>query len=124
MRNHRRLKQSIKESRIIAKSTIDSLYTSWRNSSRGKEWKANFLEQCGFHCPECNQFLTDQNCTIDHKLPRSKYPWLSWNEANLWLLCRSCNIKKSDQDWAIYIEAVKISRGQAAYERVTKYKPL
>ncbi|MBE9180691.1 HNH endonuclease [Oculatella sp. LEGE 06141] len=40
--------------------------------------------------------------TIDHKLPRSQYPWLSMNLQNFWVICRACNQEKGEKHWFEY----------------------
>jgi hypothetical protein len=54
-------------------------------------------------CPACLQKYTSQNWkTIDHKLPRSHYPWLSMEFDNFWVICKDCNAEKSDMNWFEY----------------------
>ncbi|MGI0495329.1 HNH endonuclease [Alkalinema pantanalense CENA528] len=40
--------------------------------------------------------------TMDHKLPRSQYPWLSMDFRNLWVICRNCNQEKGEMHWFEY----------------------
>lgn len=35
-------------------------------------------------------------CTVDHFLPKSKYPELTYNSNNLYICCNKCNQNKSD----------------------------
>jgi|SRR6476646_2732734 len=123
LREHGTFKQACKDSHLAARDTVWQLYSNWRDSEQGKQWKASFLKECGYHCPECNIWLTEYNSTIDHKLPRRKYPWLGWDVSNLWVLCKSCNKAKSDKNWSEYIKAVRLYRGEAAYKRISKYPP-
>lgn len=65
-----------------------------------KQWvKAN----SNYKCPVCNRPYINQNGkTIDHKLPRSQYPWLSMIFENLWVICKSCNQEKAEKHWYEY----------------------
>jgi HNH endonuclease len=57
----------------------------------------------GLKCPICTERYQGSNYkTVDHKLPRSHYPWLSMEFDNLWVICRECNIEKSDLNWFEY----------------------
>lgn len=54
-------------------------------------------------CPVCGRNYSQTNWkTIDHKLPRSQYPWLSMEFKNLWVICRDCNEEKAEMHWYEY----------------------
>jgi HNH endonuclease len=54
-------------------------------------------------CPACGApFLRRGGKTIDHKLPRAQYPWLSMDLANFWVICRTCNQEKAEKHWYEY----------------------
>lgn len=56
-----------------------------------------------WNCPICNaKFAECGGRTIDHKLPRSQYPWLSLDLRNLWVICRDCNQEKGEKHWFEY----------------------
>ncbi|GAB4132007.1 MAG: hypothetical protein Fur0046_01400 [Cyanobacteria bacterium J069] len=56
-----------------------------------------------FHCPICGvRFSECGGRTIDHKLPRSQYPWLSMNFDNFWVICKACNDEKGEMHWFEY----------------------
>lgn len=56
-----------------------------------------------WHCPICDtRFSECGGRTIDHKLPRSQYPWLSMSFQNLWVICRDCNQEKGEMHWFEY----------------------
>lgn len=60
-------------------------------------------ENSEFYCPICDRkFSTRGGKTIDHKLPRAQYPWLSLDFRNLWVICQRCNQEKSDMHWYEY----------------------
>jgi len=55
------------------------------------------------HCPICGDKFSEFNGrTIDHKLPRSQYPWLSMDFRNFWVICRDCNKEKGEMHWYEY----------------------
>lgn len=60
--------------------------------------KIHRLYKCG--CMRCN--IEDVETHIDHILPRSKYPTLSFDIHNLQILCRKCNMEKSNIDFTDY----------------------
>lgn len=69
-------------------------------TQKSKEWvNAN----SGRYCPACGEmYLKRQGKTIDHKLPRSQFPWFSLNLENFWVICRSCNEEKAEMHWYEY----------------------
>jgi 5-methylcytosine-specific restriction endonuclease McrA len=55
------------------------------------------------YCPICDEKYSAENCrTIDHKLPRSQYPWLSLDFHNFWVICLKCNQEKGEMNWYEY----------------------
>ena len=69
-------------------------------TEKSKKW---VRDNSDLTCPICSQRFTDAGGpTIDHKLPRAQYPWLSLDFRNLWVICRSCNQEKADQHWYEY----------------------
>lgn len=62
------------------------------------EWaviRRQVIEEEGRICAECGKRIkNDFDITVDHKLPRSKYPALALDRENLRVLCRTCNSKK------------------------------
>ena len=60
-------------------------------------------EHSDWYCPICSEQYRDRGGrTIDHKLPRSQYPWLSLEWSNLWVICRACNREKGEKHWYEY----------------------
>ena len=58
------------------------------------------IKQKGRVCAECgHRILKNNDITVDHIKPRSKYPELSLKIENLRVLCRSCNAKKGAQEF-------------------------
>ncbi|MEQ9356589.1 HNH endonuclease [Coleofasciculus chthonoplastes] len=69
-------------------------------TQESKDWVKNNSD---WHCPICgSRFANVGGRTIDHKLPRSQYPWLSLDFRNLWVICRSCNREKGEMHWYEY----------------------
>ncbi|MBD3880578.1 HNH endonuclease [Phormidium tenue FACHB-886] len=69
-------------------------------TQESKDWAR---ENSDSHCPICgDRFSACGGRTIDHKLPRSQYPWLSMNFNNLWVICRACNLEKGEKHWFEY----------------------
>lgn len=61
------------------------------------------LREYGKRCCMCGRTPDDGVAIqVDHIKPRSKYPDLQWNWDNLQVLCRDCNLGKSNyytDDW-------------------------
>ncbi|BAS57704.1 hypothetical protein NIES2135_29300 [Leptolyngbya boryana NIES-2135] len=54
-------------------------------------------------CPICDQkYSFKSGRTIDHKLPRAQYPWLSMDFRNFWVICQQCNREKAEMNWYEY----------------------
>ncbi|MGF1512156.1 MAG: HNH endonuclease [Elainellaceae cyanobacterium] len=84
-------------------------FEEWRyvngNSKFGStpESKRWVQENSEFHCPICGMRYGDRDGrTIDHKLPRAQYPWLSLDFKNLWVICKICNQEKGEMHWYEY----------------------
>lgn len=69
-------------------------------TQQSRDW---VYENSELYCPICDRkFNTRGGKTIDHKLPRAQYPWLSLDFRNLWVICQRCNQEKSDMHWYEY----------------------
>lgn len=69
-------------------------------TAESKNWVRNNSDN---YCPICEQKYSQNNWkTIDHKLPRAQYPWLSLDFKNLWVICRNCNQEKGEKHWYEY----------------------
>ncbi len=61
------------------------------------EWRllrAKIMQEHKNICVMCHTTLREADITVDHIMPRSKYPNLSLDAANMQILCRSCNSSK------------------------------
>lgn len=84
-------------------------YAHWRyvngvfengSTQESKNWVRDNSDEL---CPICNcSYSRDNHKTIDHKLPKSKYPWLSMEFKNMWVICNECNKEKGEMDWYDY----------------------
>lgn len=69
-------------------------------TQESKDWVKNNSDGI---CPICGENYYDRGGrTIDHKLPRSQYPWLSIDFDNLWVICQDCNKEKGEKHWYEY----------------------
>ncbi|WP_310481458.1 HNH endonuclease signature motif containing protein [Chamaesiphon sp. VAR_48_metabat_403] len=108
-------------------------YNAWRyingdyecgSTEVSKLWVKN---NSSLHCPVCRDKYASCNYkTIDHKLPRSHYPWLSMEFDNLWVICKDCNIEKSDLNWFEYEQYIcmNYSHRYATVEAARPWKML
>lgn len=84
-------------------------YERWRfingdsecgTTPESRKWVGDNAES---HCPVCGHDFRDRGGpSIDHKLPRAQYPWLSMDFRNLWVICRDCNREKAEKHWFEY----------------------
>jgi hypothetical protein len=85
-----------------------------------KDWVA---EHSDHFCPVCGeQYSGFKWKTIDHKLPRAQYPWLSMDFQNLWVICVTCNKEKGEMNWYEY-ERYIIAQNPAAYPVLKAQRP-
>lgn len=69
-------------------------------TQESKDW---VKDNSDWYCPICGEkYIEKGGKTIDHKLPRSQYPWLSMEFNNLWVICRVCNQEKGEMHWYEY----------------------
>ncbi len=66
------------------------------------EWNAlrdQIIDVQGRICRACRRKIRqDDDVTVDHIKPRSRFPQLALEPSNLQVLCRSCNSSKGDRD--------------------------
>ncbi len=86
-----------------------------------KDWVKDNSE---WYCPICGEKYSHRlGKTIDHKLPRSQYPWLSMDFNNLWVICQICNQEKSDMHWYEY-EHYMFTKHPELYLDVKAMRPI
>jgi 5-methylcytosine-specific restriction endonuclease McrA len=89
-------------------------------TAESKAWVESHSDR---HCPVCEGlFSRREGKTIDHKLPRSQYPWLSITFTNLWVICRECNIEKAEMHWYQYEHYIFVNHPDR-YENVRLARP-
>ena len=85
-----------------------------------KQW---VKDNSDWSCPVCGERFADrEGRTIDHKLPRAQYPWLSLDFRNLWVICRICNQEKGEMHWYEYERYILIHYPMR-YEEVAFARP-
>lgn len=85
-----------------------------------KKW---VKDNSDWNCPICEKkFSQVGGRTIDHKLARSQYPWLSMDFRNLWVICHSCNQEKGEMNWYEY-EHYMLVNHPARYENIQVFRP-
>ncbi len=101
----------------------------WRyvngNSECGttQESKIWAKENSDWNCPVCGARFADVGGrTIDHKLPRAQYPWLSLDFKNLWVICKHCNHEKEEMHWYEY-ERYILKHYPERYSDIQLYRP-
>lgn len=89
-------------------------------TQESKQW---VRDNSDWHCPVCDRRFADVGGrTIDHKLPRSQYPWLSLDFRNFWVICRDCNREKGEKHWYEY-EHYIFTRHNKRYESIQLFRP-
>ena len=86
-----------------------------------RDWVADHSD---WYCPIClEKFAQRGGRTIDHKLPRAQYPWLSLDFRNFWVICQICNEEKAEMHWYEY-EHYMITHHPQRYASVRDARPL
>ncbi|WP_068819301.1 HNH endonuclease [Phormidesmis priestleyi] len=89
-------------------------------TEESKEWVRDHSD---WDCPICDRKYSGKGCkTIDHKLPRSQYPWLSMEFKNLWVICQTCNREKGEMHWYEY-ERYVLAKYPDLYDAVKAARP-
>ncbi len=90
-------------------------------TAQSRDWVQDNSE---WHCPICGDRFQDRGGrTIDHKLPRSQYPWLSLEFSNLWVICQQCNQEKGEMHWYEY-EHYIFTHHRSRYKEVQFFRPI
>ena len=73
---------------------------SFYSSPEWAKLREQVIKEEGRVCAQCGRPIKDNNdVTVDHIRPRTKYPHLELSRENLRVLCRSCNSAKKDSEW-------------------------
>jgi 5-methylcytosine-specific restriction endonuclease McrA len=89
-------------------------------TQESKDWVESHSD---WHCPICaERYANRGGRTIDHKLPRSQYPWLSLEFKNLWVICQMCNKEKGEMHWYEY-EHYMFVHHRDIYASVQGFRP-
>jgi 5-methylcytosine-specific restriction endonuclease McrA len=90
-------------------------------TEESKIWVRNNSE---YHCPVCeSRYTYSSGRSIDHKLPRSQYPWLSMEFKNLWVICWDCNQEKGEMHWYQY-EHHMLTYHSNLYSNIVSERPI
>jgi 5-methylcytosine-specific restriction endonuclease McrA len=72
------------------------------------EWvklREQVIKEEGRVCAQCGRKIkNDNDVTVDHIRPRTKYPQLALSRENLRVLCRQCNSRKKDREWLTILQ--------------------
>jgi hypothetical protein len=66
----------------------------YKNKIVGSEIYDKIVSLSGGRCPLCNMTRAS---TLDHTLPKAKFPWLAVTPLNLVAACKDCNTGKNDK---------------------------
>jgi len=90
------------------------------STAESKHWVRENSER---HCPICGtKYGPGNGRSIDHKLPRAQYPWLSLDFRNLWVICHRCNQEKGERHWYEY-ERYMLTEHPDRYQDVVFARP-
>lgn len=105
-------------------------YACWRyidckfDNGTTQESKKWVRDNSDYRCPICDRLYSQAiTKTIDHKLPRSKYPWLSMEFKNMWVICNECNKEKGEMDWYEY-ELYIFNNHRKSYTNLMIFRPV
>jgi 5-methylcytosine-specific restriction endonuclease McrA len=89
-------------------------------TEESKQWVRDNSDR---NCPICDKRYSESGGrSIDHKLPRSQYPWLSLDFSNLWVICCNCNTEKGEMHWYEYEHYLLINHPEC-YENIKIFRP-
>ena len=65
-------------------------------STKDKKWQALRAKVFNLYGRQCMECRSAESLQIDHIKPKSRYPELAYNINNLQVLCKKCNMDKSN----------------------------
>lgn len=86
-----KLKNKLNNKNISEKRKFHPVYST----EKWKKLRYVTLRKFNFKCLACNS--TDKELHVDHIKPISIYPSLAFEENNLQVLCKDCNLSKSNK---------------------------
>lgn len=105
-------------------------YNKWRyvngdfGSGTTQESRNWVNDNSEWYCPICEErYSARGGKTIDHRLPRAQYPWLSMDFKNLWVICNTCNQEKGEMNWYEY-ELYMLTQHSDRYLNVRAMRPI
>jgi len=93
------------------KKIDDSTYRDFYDTLDWQWLKTKILRLYGTKCMKCS--ITNVEMHVDHIKPRSKHIELQLSPSNLQVLCRSCNLEKSnidENDYRTDVDKLKLSK--------------
>lgn len=96
--NGRRFKHRPKKKRTKRTRQKQRKQETFYNSKEWRELRYQALKLHGRRCLCCGQKAPNVQLHVDHIKPRSKFPELEFDINNLQILCKDCNLGKSNKD--------------------------
>lgn len=119
-RYHRLTQQDLEDYRKFDHWRYVNGDRKYGTTEASREWAR---ENSDRHCPVCGAKFSDRNGrSIDHKLPRAQYPWLSLDFRNLWVICHRCNQEKGERHWYEY-ERYILKNHPNRFEKIVFFRP-
>ena len=78
-------------------SSIRNYYSEYYSGQSLSYYRKYMEELVGKRCPICDCSFAYSQVTLDHILPKSKFPFLSITPINLVPTCYNCNMRKNDR---------------------------
>ena len=98
LKNSNRRPTSRKPAKTKKQKRRERRQETFYNSKEWRELRYEALKKHGRRCLCCGAMPPDVVLHVDHIKPRSKYPSLELDINNLQILCKDCNLGKSNKD--------------------------
>jgi len=96
-------------------------YEKWRfQENGGLKFVKDQLKKLDYKCSVCRVAIHEDNANLDHMNPKSKYLGDSLNLNNLLVMCRSCNVCKSNRDFQEWYSKLPKHWQHNLYEAILK----
>ena len=96
------------------KNDYKHFYIPSQDFFKMREWQSlrrSVLKKYGLRCMKCGVSRCELH--VDHIFPRSKFPHLQFEFSNLHVLCRGCNMEKSNHHFTDYRQNKKSASSEA-----------